>query len=112
MRYIDIEDFGRFVRQNRHERLISRFLARGFPAINCKPTRIFNDFSLGLERVLLHARDPRGHFELGRRKKDTDEAAHDHVVNFLLHFIETMRRRAGGNDGEVIGDFRVVKNAL
>ena len=65
-----------------------------------------------LERVFFDARDPRRDLELRRREKDRDEAAHDHVVNLLLPLIEAVRSGASRHNGKVIGNFRVVENAL
>ena len=73
---------------------------------------IFHDFPFGFERIFADARDPRRHFKLGCREKDADEAPHDHVVDLLLHLIEPVWCGSGRNDGEVVGDFGVIKNAF
>ena len=60
-------------------------------------------------------RDPaeaRRHIKFRRRKKRGHEAPRNHVVNFRLHFVEMRRRRAGRDDGEVIGNFGVVEDAF
>ena len=111
--YLDIEHFCRFVRHNRHERLIvTCSLHSRFASVNGEPASILNDLAVCLECILINPRDPRRHFKLRCREKDADEAAFDHVVNFLLPFIEAVRRCARRNNGKVVGDFRVVKNAL
>src|SRR5918996_4619685 len=83
-----------------------------FTSVNCKPSRILDYFSFALEGIFLDARDASRHFKLRSREKDGDEPAHDHVVNFLLRFIEAMRRLPAGNNRKVIGNFCVIENPL
>jgi len=47
------------------------------------------------------------HFKLRRREKTADKAAHNHVVDFLLDFIESWGR-CRSDDGEVIRNLGVV----
>ena len=56
--------------------------------------------------------DARGDVELGGRVECGDETARDHVVDLGLHLIEVLGLGGGGDDGEVIGDLGVVKDAL
>src|SRR5262249_3737998 len=107
LRDFDLANFGRLVWRNCDQRLAALL----FTPINREPTRILDNFPFGFERVLLHARDSRSDFELGRREKDAHKPTRDHVVNLLLHVIEAMRGGAGWNDGEVIGDFRIIENS-
>src|ERR1700730_8215559 len=100
-----IDNFGRLVRRNR-DQCFATVLARSrsFATVKRQPARILDNFAFGLERVFLDPRNSRRDFKLRRRKKDGDKAAHDHVVNLLLHFIEAVRRGAGRNNSKVIGN--------
>ena len=63
----------------------SGFFGGGF-AINGEPTWDAEDFAIGLESVIADAGYASGDFEFGRREKDGDEAAQDHVEQFLFGF--------------------------
>lgn len=100
--------FGRFAGLDRGDIGI---LASGVFSINGEPTRIGENFAIGLEGFLLDARDAGGDLEFGDREKCSDEAARDHVIDFQLEVIEFAGRNAGRDDREVVGDFGGVENA-
>ncbi len=101
--------------------LFGRFLA-----VNGQPAGLDQHLALGLEVVfqiwravgLLHARrgghhgNARGDLVFGTREEHRHEAAHHQVINLLFGF----REAAGGlqrrDDGKVIADLGIVKNAL
>src|SRR6266496_1166547 len=66
--------------------------------------------SFALECIFLDPRDASGYLKLRCGEKNSDETAHDHVVNFLLRFIESVRRLPTRDNRKVIGDFRVIEN--
>ncbi len=81
-------------------------------AINFEPAGKDQYLSLGLERLVLHPRDPGRHLELRRRIKHGKEALGHHVVNFPLEVVEFVGRFERRGDGEVVRDLRVVEHAL
>src|SRR6266704_3196943 len=56
--------------------------------------------------------DARGDIKFRRWKKYGDETPRDHVVDPALHLIEMFGPGGGRDDGEVIGDLRIVEDAL
>src|SRR5436853_458948 len=77
-----------------------------------RPSRVLQDAPLGLELMLLHPGDARRLQILGSRVEHGQEAAHHHVVELLLGFVQVLRRLQGRNDGEVIRNLGVVEDAL
>ena len=112
MNDLDVEDLGRFVWRDRDQRFTAFLIGCSFAAVNREPAWIFDDFAVRSKRVFFHAGDSRRDFKLRRGEKYADEPAHDHVVDLLLHFVETVRHGAGRNDREVIGNLRVIENSF
>src|SRR4029453_15452015 len=71
-----------------------------------------NTFPFNPECIFFDARDASGHFKLRCREKNGDETAHNHVVDFSLRFIESVRRLSTRDNRKVIGDFCVIENPL
>ena len=86
--------------------------ALAFLAMHGKPARIDQDLAFGLERMAFDAGDTGGHQVFGGREEHRQEAADDEVVQFLLGFVEVLRRLRRGDDGEVIAHLRVIEDAL
>ena len=82
-----------------------------FP-VDGQPAGIDDDLALALEGFSFNAGDPEGNLELGRRIEDSDEAPGDHVKDLHLELIEIPCRNFRRDDGMVISDLRIVKNAL
>ena len=62
--------------------------------------------------ILVDPGDARRLQILGSRVEHSQEAAHHHVVELLLGFVQVLRRLQGRNDGEVIRNLGVVEDAL
>ena len=92
---------------------VRRIVVHGVLAVDGEPTGDGEDFAFGFKFVLgRDGADARGDVEFSRREKRGDEAAGDHVEDLGLHVIEVLGLVRGGDDGEVIGDLRVVEDAL
>ena len=89
----------------------NKILAGGIFSINGEPAGIGEDFSVGLEGLVLNAGDSGGDLEFGDGIEGGDEAAGDHVVDFQLEVVEFAGRDAGGDDGKVVGDFGGIEDA-
>ncbi len=87
----------------------------GLASVDGEPAGNNEDFTIGAEgvffRAVIDGGDALGDLEFGVGEEDGEEALHDHVVKFRGGFIE-FDDAAGGDDGEVIGNFRVIKDAL
>jgi hypothetical protein len=83
-----------------------------FLAVNGQPAGLDQHLALGLEVVLLHLGDARGHLVFGAREEHRHEAAHHQVVELLLRLGQAVRRLRGGDDGEVVADLAVVEDAF
>ena len=81
-------------------------------AVHRQPARIAQHASLGLEVLLVDARDARSLQILGRGVEHRQEAAHHHVVELLLGLVQMLWRLQRGDDREVIRDLSVVEDTL
>ena len=64
---------------------------RGFLAVDGEPARLDQHLALGLERLALDARDPRGHQELRGRIEHREEALDDEIVELRLELVQVLR---------------------
>ncbi len=85
---------------------------RGFLAIHREPARVDQHLALGLEGLALDAGDAGGDLVFGGRVEHREEALGDQVVDLVFGVGQVLRQRAGGDDGEVVGDLGVVEDAL
>ncbi len=87
-----------------------------FLAIHRQPARCDQHLAFGLEGFVVIAafdtRDARGDVVFRRRIENRQETLGDQVVDFLLRLGKAFRQRAGRDDGEVVGHFRIIENAL
>ena len=60
---------------------------------------------------MVDCRESFGDFELRLWKEDRDEAFNHHIVEFGFLLVE-LHHTASWDDGKVIGDFGVIKDAL
>ncbi len=97
------------VRLHRRERAL---LALRFAPVHREPAGIHQHLAFGLEGLAGDARDPRSDLVLGRRIERREKALHHEIVELGLELVQMLRRDEGRNDGEVIGDLRVVEDAL
>ena len=116
---------GAFARQHSHQVLafvavfrIGHFVG-GFFAVNGQPPGFDQHLALGLEMLLGPLRgggidhaDAGGHLVFGAGEEDGHEAACHQVVQLLLGLGQAAGGLQGGDDGKVIADLGVVKNAL
>jgi hypothetical protein len=65
-----------------------------------------------LKAFALDPGDAGGDAVLGRRVEHRQEAPGDQVVDLVPRVRQALGRRAGGDDGEVVGDLGVVEDAL
>ena len=110
----NLDGLGVFAFLNGAELVFARGDA-GFATVDGEPAGSDENLTVGAEGVLfgtvIDGSEAFGDLELGMREEDGEEALHDHVVelgNGLVDFDNT----AGRDDCEVIGDFRVIKDAL
>ena len=93
--------------------LILRGGYAGLAPVHLKVAGHDEDFAGSQERILIHSRDASGIFEFRWREKDGHESSQDEVEDFLFLLLQARAGQfAGGDDGEVIADFCVVKNSL
>ncbi|OQB90768.1 MAG: hypothetical protein BWX84_01718 [Verrucomicrobia bacterium ADurb.Bin118] len=85
---------------------------RRFLAIHLQPAGNGNDFTNTLERFALDPGDPGGGQKFGGGIKDGEKTLRDQIIEFAFRFGQGLGRLRRGNNGEVIGDFRVVENPL
>ena len=94
---------------HRHQRGV--FFLRGL-AINFEPTRFHQHLAFGLEVMPHDFGDTRRHQIFGCRKKYRQKTPGHQIINFLLYIVQVFRRFLGRNNGKVVADFAVIKNAL
>ena len=104
--------FRAFARRDGDDRLVGFALPLGLLPIDREPARIDDDFAVRLEFLPLDGGDARRHLELRRRIKHRDEPPRDEIVNLRLRLAQPARHGARRDDGKVVADFRVVKDAL
>ena len=88
-----------------------------FFAVHRQPAGVHQYLAFGLEGFLLlrgtsDAGDAGGDRVFRRRIEHRQEAAGDQIVELLFDLVERLGRRAGGDNGEVIGNLGVVEDAL
>ena len=107
---LDLGRLHRLVRLHRHE--AGRVVRLRFLAIDRQPARVDHHLAFALERLAFDPRDARGHQEFRRRIEHRQEALRHQVVELRLRLAQVLGRERGRDDREVIGDFRVVEDAL
>ena len=109
-----------FTGLHRHQRF-ARFFARGyflvgFFAINGQPARLDQHLALAFEGMSrsgrLHRGDAGGDLVFRTWKKHRHKAAHHQGVKLVLGLAQAAGRLQRGDDGKVVADLGVVKNAL
>lgn len=104
----DVLHCGRLAR--RHWR--KHFALRTSLAGHFKPAWFNKDLAFGLELMRSDSRDANRHVILSCRKEDCKEATNNQIKYLLLDFIEGLWKLSGRNNGKVIADLGVVKDAL
>ena len=93
-----------------------RHFTGNFFAVNRQPSRLDQHLAFGLEMLgltrLFDLADARRHQIFGAGEEHRHKAAHHQVVELLLGFGQLAGRLQRRDDGKVVGDFGVVKNAF
>ena len=108
--HVDFLRRHRFVRLHGHKR--RGVIRLCLLAIDCQPAGVHHHLAFALERLALDTRDARGYQKFRRRIKNRKEAFRHQVVEFLFRLAQMLRRERSWNDREVIGNFRVIEDAL
>jgi len=92
---------------------VGRVVVHDCLIIYSEPAGRREDLAFGFEIVAGgDGRDARGDVEFGGREERRDETAGDHIVDLGLHLIEVLGFGGGRDDRKVVGDLRVVEDAL